>query len=77
MSYNRRGAYIFLFVLALNGVTLNAQTKTQRGYRVLKHYKLGGEGGWDYLTILPSFMKTRRTSSRLSRTLRYRGAHAL
>jgi YVTN family beta-propeller protein len=51
MSFNWRGTCIFLFVLALNGVTLSAQTKTQPGYHVLKHYKLGGEGGWDYLTI--------------------------
>lgn len=51
MSFKWRGACIFLFVLALNGVTLNAQTKTPSGYHVLRHYKLGGEGGWDYLTI--------------------------
>jgi YVTN family beta-propeller protein len=51
MSLKWRSSFIFLLVFVLSGVVLNAQTKTQSGYRVLKQYKLGGEGGWDCLTI--------------------------
>ncbi|HEY0544483.1 MAG TPA: hypothetical protein VGC91_03725 [Pyrinomonadaceae bacterium] len=51
MSFNWRSSFICLLVFVLNGVALNAQTKTKSGYQVLKQYKLGGEGGWDYLTI--------------------------
>src|SRR5256885_16562244 len=51
MSLNWRSSFICLLIFVLNGVVLNAQTKTQSGYRVLKQYKLGGEGGWDCLTI--------------------------
>ena len=40
-----------LSISVLDVVVLSAQTRTQSGYRVLGQYKLGGEGGWDYLTI--------------------------
>lgn len=51
MSFNWRSSFVFLISFIICGVALNAQTKTQSGYHVLKQYKLGGEGGWDYLTI--------------------------
>ncbi|HEX8071110.1 MAG TPA: hypothetical protein VF546_14235 [Pyrinomonadaceae bacterium] len=51
MSLKWRGALICLLVLVSNAVVLNAQTKTRSGYHVLNQYKLGGEGGWDYLTV--------------------------
>jgi DNA-binding beta-propeller fold protein YncE len=40
-----------LSLLVLNAAVLSARTRTQSGYRVLGQYKLGGEGGWDYLAI--------------------------
>src|SRR5919206_4619317 len=29
----------------------HAQTKSASGYHVAQQFKLGGEGGWDYLTV--------------------------
>jgi YVTN family beta-propeller protein len=51
MSVNWRGTFLCLLVLTLNAVALNAQTKPQSGYHVVNQYKLGGEGGWDYLSL--------------------------
>ncbi|MFL6335915.1 MAG: YncE family protein [Pyrinomonadaceae bacterium] len=51
MSFNRRGTFLCLLALVLNALVTNAQTKTQSGYHVINQYKLGGEGGWDYLTV--------------------------
>src|ERR1043166_3080066 len=51
MSLKWRGAFLGLVVLILNAAVLNAQTKTEAGYHVINQYKLGGEGGGDYLTI--------------------------
>jgi YVTN family beta-propeller protein len=51
MSFNRRFAFLCLIVLVLNVAALEAQTKTQGGYHVINQYKLGGEGGWDYLAV--------------------------
>ncbi|MBV8858660.1 MAG: YncE family protein [Acidobacteria bacterium] len=51
MSCKRRFAFLCLLFLCLNVAALNAQTKTQAGYHVINQYKLGGEGGWDYLTL--------------------------
>jgi YVTN family beta-propeller protein len=51
MSLNRRCAFLCLLVLVLNALAINAQTKTQSGYHVINQYKLGGEGGWDYLAL--------------------------
>ncbi len=51
MSLKRHVAFLCLLVLTLNAVALNAQTKAQSGYRVITQYKLGGEGGWDYLAL--------------------------
>jgi YVTN family beta-propeller protein len=46
-----------MLLLFFQSANLDAQTKTPSGYHVVKQFKLGGEGGWDYLTIDP---KTRR-----------------
>ena len=51
MLFNWRSLFIHLLVFVSCCITLNAQTKTPSGYHLLKQYKLGGEGGWDYLTI--------------------------
>jgi YVTN family beta-propeller protein len=50
MSLNRRGALLCLLVL-INAAALEAQTRTRPGYHVVNEYRLGGEGGWDYLTL--------------------------
>jgi YVTN family beta-propeller protein len=50
-------ALFCLSLLVFDVVALSAQTRAQSGYRVLEQHKLGGEGGWDYLTI---DSKTRR-----------------
>ena len=39
-----------LLMLALAG-TLLAQTQKSSGYKVTRRITLGGEGGWDYLTL--------------------------
>jgi DNA-binding beta-propeller fold protein YncE len=46
----KRLAFIFLFALSLSGLQLFAAGKN---LSVIKTYKLGGDGGWDYLTIDP------------------------
>jgi len=51
MSIKWRSSFFLLLSFILCGVTLQAQSKNQSGYRVLKQYHLGGEGGWDYLTM--------------------------
>ncbi|HJQ34606.1 MAG TPA: hypothetical protein VJ866_20665 [Pyrinomonadaceae bacterium] len=51
MSLKRRSIFLCLLVLVLNAAALEAQTKTQPGYHVVNQYKLGGEGGWDYLSL--------------------------
>jgi YVTN family beta-propeller protein len=51
MSLNRRNTFLCLLVLFFNVAALDAQTKTRPGYHIINQYKLGGEGGWDYLTI--------------------------
>ena len=38
-------------LLSLLIITLSAQAFSQSGYHVVKQIKLGGEGGWDILTI--------------------------
>lgn len=51
MSLKRRGTFLCLLVLVLNVAAADAQTQTRPGYHVVNQYKLGGEGGWDYLTL--------------------------
>ncbi|MBV8857521.1 MAG: YncE family protein [Acidobacteria bacterium] len=51
MSIKWRSSFFLLLSFILCGVTLQAQSKNQSGYRVMKQYQLGGEGGWDYLTM--------------------------
>ena len=44
---------IFVLCVALAGVaalSLSAKAQSAPGYKVTKTWKLGGEGGWDYLT---------------------------
>ncbi len=50
MFFNWRSLFICSFLLLLT-TTLYAQSKPSHGYHVIKQYKLGGEGGWDYLTL--------------------------
>jgi YVTN family beta-propeller protein len=40
-----------LSLLLFPGVAPRAQPKSPSGYHVIKQVKLGGEGGWDYLTF--------------------------
>ena len=51
MSHNWRGAFLCLLIFVSTCGVLDAQTKTESGYHVVNQYKLGGEGGWDYLTF--------------------------
>jgi YVTN family beta-propeller protein len=51
MLLDRRIFFFCLLLLFLHASVLDAQTKTQSGHHVLNQYKLGGEGGWDYLTL--------------------------
>jgi YVTN family beta-propeller protein len=45
---SRRSLFVCLLLL-FSSAALHAQPKS--GYRVIKQVKLGGEGGWDYLTF--------------------------
>jgi YVTN family beta-propeller protein len=45
---SRRNLFVCLLLL-FSSVALHAQPKS--GYHVIKQLKLGGEGGWDYLTF--------------------------
>lgn len=45
-----RNLCLALLMLALAG-TLPAQTQKSSGYKVTRRVTLGGEGGWDYLTL--------------------------
>jgi YVTN family beta-propeller protein len=51
MSHSWRRSFVSILLILFNVVVLSAQTGTKSGYHVLKQYKLGGDGGWDYLTI--------------------------
>lgn len=43
---------LFVCLLLISQVAaIQAQTNSPSGYHVIKQVKLGGEGGWDYLTI--------------------------
>ncbi|HZZ17423.1 MAG TPA: YncE family protein [Candidatus Sulfotelmatobacter sp.] len=46
----KRLAFILLFALSVLGLQLFA---AGQDLRVIKTYKLGGDGGWDYLTVDP------------------------
>lgn len=50
-SSNRCLMLVGLFLIIFQCSPLFAQTKAPASYHVLGRYKLGGEGGWDYLTI--------------------------
>jgi YVTN family beta-propeller protein len=52
MTLSKRGGLLVSLLLILfQSAALDAQTKSQSSYHVVKQFKLGGEGGWDYLTI--------------------------
>lgn len=40
-----------LCFLLMSGVAINAQKPATTGYHVMQKITLGGEGGWDYLTV--------------------------
>jgi YVTN family beta-propeller protein len=48
--FNWRSLFICSLLL-FPSLALNAQPKSTSGYHVIKQVKLGGEGGWDLLTI--------------------------
>jgi len=47
---NWRNLFVCLLLL-FPTATLSAQTNSPSGYHVIKKMVLGGEGGWDYLTV--------------------------
>jgi YVTN family beta-propeller protein len=49
MKINVLRSCVVCLLLVLVCAAASAQTKS--GYRVLTQFKLGGEGGWDYLTV--------------------------
>lgn len=43
---------LFICLLLLSSITaFHAQTKSASGYHLIKQVKLGGEGGWDYVSL--------------------------
>jgi len=42
---------LFVCLLTVSASVSNAQKSGSSGYRLLQKYNLGGEGGWDYLTV--------------------------
>lgn len=50
-SSNRRLVLIGLLLVLLQSTYIFAQTKPAPSYHVIHRFKLGGEGGWDYLTF--------------------------
>lgn len=48
-----RTVFVGLLLALTQCVPLFAQTKAPTAYHVVGRYKLGGEGGWDYLTFDP------------------------
>src|SRR5215469_10562116 len=47
-------AAVASFVTVVISLLVTASFSAGSGYRVVKTYKLGGEGGWDYLTLDPA-----------------------
>jgi YVTN family beta-propeller protein len=48
-----RFGFTVCLLLIFNSTPLMAQAQHGPGYHVVKQFKLGGDGGWDYLTIDP------------------------
>jgi YVTN family beta-propeller protein len=48
--YTWRGLFVCL-LLAFQCAAAGAKQKSPSGYRLIKQVRLGGEGGWDYLTF--------------------------
>lgn len=47
------GLCVGLLLLFSYGAALEAQTKAPAGYHLVRRLKVGGEGGWDYLSVDP------------------------
>jgi YVTN family beta-propeller protein len=50
-SSNHRLMLVGLLLVLFQSISLFAQTKAAPSYHVIHRFKLGGEGGWDYLTF--------------------------
>lgn len=50
-SSNHRLMLVGLLLILFQSIPLFAQTKPAPSYHVIQRFKLGGEGGWDYLTF--------------------------
>lgn len=48
---NRRLIFAGLLLVLFQSIPSSAQTKAPASYHVVSRFKLGGEGGWDYLTF--------------------------
>ena len=48
---NRRLIFAGLFLILFQSIPSFAQTKAPASHHVVSRFKLGGEGGWDYLTF--------------------------
>jgi YVTN family beta-propeller protein len=54
MNLSKRfGLFASLLLIFFQSTALEAQTKPASAYHIVNRFKLGGEGGWDYLTIDP------------------------
>jgi YVTN family beta-propeller protein len=51
--FNLRSLLVCALLLSSCAAAVSAQTKTPSGYHIVKQFKLGGDGGWDYLTVDP------------------------
>src|SRR5438034_6270579 len=49
----KHSATVASFVTLVTSLLVTASFAGGPGYHVVKTYKLGGEGGWDYLTLDP------------------------
>src|SRR5437762_760924 len=46
-----RTGLLCLIIAVMGGLRISAQTGAGSGYHLIKKITLGGEGGWDYLTV--------------------------
>ncbi|OLE54468.1 MAG: YVTN family beta-propeller domain-containing protein [Acidobacteria bacterium 13_1_20CM_3_53_8] len=51
MNFLSLRAFVICFFLLFQSAVINAQTNSSSGYHVITKHTLGGEGGWDYLTV--------------------------
>jgi YVTN family beta-propeller protein len=52
-SLNRCPVLVGLLLVLFQSIPLVAQTKAPSSYHIVNQFKLGGEGGWDYLIVDP------------------------